>query len=427
MKLNVNAHGKVEYTGTKDKCPKVEGIVEAGETKDINFDENSSVVLKIVPEDGFVIAQLIIDGDDKTDFIEEGEEADKKIYKYSIDKMSKNSKVYVRFSAKDFVAEVIDKNDSTEKKYETLKKAYDNANSRDTIRLLSNIDNDDPIFSDGDAVFGKELLIDMNGFKIKNKSTPEEFVMEKIKSIQYSNYKYQLRRMYSITYVFNQANVSGTKNNANNPSTSYFDDNLTLYNPTRTYGHFFGWYYDENFENPVPYMKTGDSGVVTSCGIYKVAAPSWPEDITLYARWKYKLTVHYNKYGSVSVDGKIWESGYSEYFDEGTRPYFEFNPFELTYRVYRVTVSYRGIDNKQKFDDIRDWTLSYWDKREGDEGYKEYGMSADTVITVTFARGNPNTGDDSNIGLWLGTMALSAAGAAVIGVLAKRRRRRGEG
>ncbi len=86
------------------------------------------------------------------------------------------------------------------------------------------------------------------------------------------------KKAYSITYFLN-----GGTNSKDNVEAFYITDKVTLYNPTKAYSTFVGWYEDENYETRIEEIPEGT---------YR--------DIFLYAKWEeITYTVSFNADGGI--------------------------------------------------------------------------------------------------------------------------------
>lgn len=335
----------------------------------------ANAAVQFIPNDGCGIKNVLIDGADQGS-----------VTFYRLNAIAQDHTVAVTFV--DGIAELYDPSGNYLATYRTLREAYDAAGERYKIRLIGKP-------AEGDtAVFGKELLIECNGYLSPAKLQPAGG----FKRILYdSNRSVQIRKLYKVNLEMD----GGTYLSSSQKYVeSYRDTDLRMYPAVLNGATFGGWFYDKDFTLPLPPDSTEKYNALPA-----VAAPGWPEEVTIYARWVYIITVYNNNYGYVEWGGRHLNSGEKLEVNRHSDNLFTFHPFD-GYRVYNVTVDNikQGERYKYDFNDVQ----------------------ANHILVVTFARGNPTmnpyTGDGSSLWLWITLMGASASLAAALLLLRRKKR-----
>ena len=180
-------------------------------------------------------------------------------------------------------------------------------------------------------------------------------------------------------------------------------EDVYVYSPAKQAASFDAWYRSDDFTGRLD-QKTSTSGYV----YYSVIkATDTPKDVTLYARWRYRIYVYTNRYGYATVDdAEITSGNYVDRYD-GDVPVLRFIPYD-GYRMFNLTV------NGEKLGQVYTYTI--------------YGLNANQTIVATFSRGyfNPLTGDDGRTGLYLTLMIVSGIMLPVCcGILRRRKQKSG--
>ncbi|MDO5444383.1 MAG: InlB B-repeat-containing protein [Eubacteriales bacterium] len=280
--------------------------------------------------------------------------------------------------------------DGTENYYQTLKAAYDACKTRDkdgadTIVLLADVDGEEVKFS-------KELIIETNG----HKGSMIGEIASGYTALYYgpSNNNIQIRKKYKINLELD----GGTYGSSSMKYLeNYRNESTTVSTPTLSGATFRGWYYDEDFTKPV--TSEGNN----KYSIPSVNPPEWPEDITIYAKWVYTITVYNNNYGYIEYGGRKLSSGEKVEVNRNSNNKFTFHPYD-GYKVYNVTA-----DNVKQGECY---------------SYSFDAVKANHVLVVTFARGsyNPFTGDTGRNDFWLALMGMSALFTAAALILLHRKK-----
>ena len=168
---------------------------------------------------------------------------------------------------------------------------------------------------------------------------------------------------------------------------------ITYPTPAKFQHNFMGWYTSPEFAGiPVNSQPKGTTG-----------------NITLYAKWQkipeiFRVYVYHNTFGTVSFLGGQIPSG--DYFEveEGSSVTLYFNPNDSRYYVYNCTL------NGDKQGSISALTIE--------------NITSNQTVVVSFMPtiARPMTGDNSNLGLWIGLMALSAAVVAAVLIVRRKKK-----